>query len=95
MKVEQISYHKDETCACGSWLDHWYKFSDVEIHHCQASQCEEPVFCGAHVRKADSHDRNWYIVPLCETHSHSTYHVDMIMGTPLVLADASQTCEKE
>ena len=92
MKVENIDGTRDNNCKCGSWLEHWNKFSNEEIHHCQASGCTDAVKYGAHVQKADSHDRNWYIVPLCEMHSHSTYHVDIIVGTPLVSADPNETC---
>lgn len=92
MKIENIGNKIEELCGCGSWLDHWIKFSDEEIHHCQASACKDPVKYGVHVQKAGSHDRSWYIVPLCETHSQSTYHVDLIVGTQLVPADLSETC---
>ena len=92
MKIENISNKIEDTCNCGSWLEHWYKFSNEKINHCQASACTEPVKYGAHVQKADSHDRNWYIVPLCKSHSKSTYHVDLIAGTQLVSVDLTETC---
>ena len=94
MKVENIENRSNETCKCGSWLQHWKNYSDESVSHCSASGCENPVEVGVHVQKADSHDKNWYVVPFCSTHGHSTYHVDLVFSTKLVPANQSETCGK-
>ena len=94
MKVENIDCTKDNTCKCGSWLQHWKNYSDDSASHCSASGCENPMEVGVNVQKADSHDRDWYIVPFCEAHSHTTYHVDLVFTTKLVPANTSETCGK-
>jgi hypothetical protein len=49
---------------------------------------------GAHVMKADDHDNNWYIIPLCEDHSMQKGHdLEIVVSTVFVPADTKETCE--
>ena len=96
MKVTNINgtSQSTTTCACGSWLKHWEKFSGQEAKKCSAFLCFHTDLQGAHVQKADSSDRKWYIVPLCGKHNKATEDVDLRVGTVLVPANKSETCEK-
>lgn len=48
-----------------SWLDFWEKKTGKKASECGRSGCAKKATDGAHVQKADSDDRRWYIVPLC------------------------------
>jgi len=51
--------------VCGSWLNHWKNFSGQGIPaYCPVSSCFEKELVGAHVQKADSTDKKWYICPI-------------------------------
>jgi hypothetical protein len=85
------------TCNCGSWINHWDKFSpSPRSMFCVVKGCLEEVLEGAHVKKIDTGDDNWYIVPFCHRHNLAkdeeleipTYHY-------LVPADINETCDKE
>lgn len=46
-----------------SWLDYWEKKTGKKAGEC--GHCYEKAYVGAHVQKANSSDKSWYIVPLC------------------------------
>ena len=70
MKVKNINGTSDNTCKCGSWLDHWKKFSGQSLPtYCPETKCIQKPEVGAHVQKDSSTDSSWYIVPFCKTHN--------------------------
>jgi hypothetical protein len=94
MKVTNINGTSDNTCKCGSWLKHWEKYSGISVTYCSETSCLSKDIVGAHVQKADSDDKNWYIVPLCKTHNASDKDLD-IGSTKLISANTSETCAKK
>jgi len=48
-----------------SWLDYWEKQTGEKAYYCSALDCNNTDLVGAHVQKANSDDRSYYIVPLC------------------------------
>lgn len=67
-----------------TWLEYWENYVEVRMdpnrrYICPA--CEKAFyrheFDGCHVQKAQSHDRNWYIVPLCSSCNHRTDILDI------------------
>ena len=96
MKVKNIKGTSEKTCNCGSWLDHWTKFSGQQLpQSCREIRCAQKPEVGAHVQKADSTDSKTYIVPLCKTHNAETDKTLEIMdSTVLVSANISETCGK-
>lgn len=70
-----IFYYKDK---CG--------YSDIVSPSCaNILHNSIPADVGAHVRKADSSDGKWYIVPLCETCNAFSSDVEIDIGnTPMV-----------
>lgn len=96
MRVTNINGTSFNKCSCGSWLDHWKRFSGQPLPpYCQQSTCYEKPEVGAHVQKSASTDQKWYIVPLCKTHNSKTGESIEIMGSSvLVSANVQETCRK-
>ena len=96
MKVKNINGTSQNTCKCGSWLDHWKNFSGQSLsNYCSEKNCTEKPGVGAHVQKDSYADSNWYIVPLCKTHNGETgKSLDIVDSVKLVSANVSETCDK-
>ncbi|HNT16722.1 MAG TPA: hypothetical protein PKJ37_02345 [Acidobacteriota bacterium] len=94
MKIRNINGTSQNTCKCGSWLNHWKTYSHQEIPgRCPVQNCPERVLVGAHVQKADSDDNAWYIYPLCKGHNASTGHtLEVSDSYRLVSANIAGTC---
>jgi len=94
MRIANINGTSDDTCACGSWLAHWRKFSGQATGYCTVPGCLNKDLVGAHVQKALGWDANWYIVPLCNFHNQSKEELDVNDNFKLVPANRKETCEK-
>jgi len=94
MKIKNINGTSQTTCACGSWLKHWEKFSGQSVTYCPAGDCLKKDLVGAHVQKSDSPDNKWYIYPLCSAHNQSTGVLEVSDSYKLVSANKKETCEK-
>lgn len=95
MKVHNLNGTSDNKCSCGSWLQHYNNFVEIEATFCSNLSCCNVAKVGGHVQKYKSSDKGWYIVPLCEScNKKSSDSVIDIGGTELVPANKSLTCEK-
>jgi len=96
MKVKNINGTSQNACNCGSWLDHWKKFSGQSVPaYCPEKKCLKDPEVGAHVQKDSSTDKAWYIVPLCKTHNaEEAESLDISDHIELVSANISETCGK-
>lgn len=96
MTVNNINGTSTYTCNCGSWLDHWKKFSGQALPTwCSEKSCANKPEVGAHVQKAGYTDTAWYIVPLCSKHNAKTGEsLDLANYAVLVPANVSETCAK-
>jgi hypothetical protein len=96
MKVVNINGTSQNTCKCGSWLEHWKKFSGQTISKwCSEEKCIKAPEVGAHVQKDSSTDKSWYIVPLCNDHNGQTGKaLTLVESVTLVSANISLTCGK-
>ena len=94
MKVKKINGTSDNTCACGSWLEHWKKFSGQSLsQYCSERNCTDRPEVGAHVQKDNSTDTKWYIVPFCKAHNAETgKSLEIMDSVKLVSANVSETC---
>lgn len=93
--VKNINGTSDTDCKCGSWLQHWKKFTIQTVTYCSETSCMKTELVGAHVQKHNSTDNKWYIVPLCNAHNHvSSTSVLNVGATALVSANKSETCER-
>jgi hypothetical protein len=92
--ISNINGTSDNTCKCGSWLEHWKKFSGQAVpSFCPVEGCLGQSLLGAHVQKDSSYDRNWYIVPLCtkcNTMTGKSLKYNDVYK--LVSANVSETC---
>ncbi len=94
-KVKNINGTSNNTCKCGSWLQHWEKYSGLKANWCSEINClEKENLVGAHVQKADAIDTNWYIIPLCKSHNADTEEMNVMISNTLVLANIKLTCDK-
>lgn len=82
-------------CACGTWLDHWNKFSGQAAPvHCPLLMCVEKTEVGAHVHKEGSAGKT-YILPLCKRHASQPGETIVVNDyLPLVSANVTETCAK-
>lgn len=97
MIVRNINGTNDNSCKCGSWLEHWKKFSGRDLpSFCPEDKCSQKPEVGAHVQKENTTDTAWYIVPLCKSHSAETGK-SLTVGSwaMLVSANVSETCGKK
>jgi hypothetical protein len=95
MRLKNVNGTSGLKCGCGSWLDHWAKFSGQSIPtYCVESSCYEKQLVGAHVQKDSVSDRNWYIVPLCTKHNLKAESIIVGDHVVLVPANTSETCNK-
>lgn len=96
MKVKNINGTSDNTCKCGSWLDHWKKFSDQKVPtYCPETICTQKPEVGAHVQKDGSTDTSWYIIPLCAKHNgEKGKSLTVSDSVKLVPANVNNTCGK-
>ena len=96
MKVNNINGTGPNTCKCGSWLDHWKKFSGQSLPaYCPEVNCTQKPEVGAHVQKDSHYDTNWYIVPLCKACNGKTgKSLEISDSVKLVSANVSETCGK-
>ena len=94
MTARNINGTTDSHCKCGSWLNHWRKFSGGTALYCSEKNCVENYsLVGAHVQKP-APDKNWYIIPLCLSHNSSITDLEVSNTTIFVPANKSETCEK-
>jgi len=95
MKIKNINGTSQTTCACGSWLKHWEKFSWQKVPtYCPVDSCLKKDLVGAHVQKSDSFDNKWYIYPLCNAHNQHTGVLEVPDFYKLVSANKKETCLK-
>lgn len=94
MRVKNINGTSQNTCRCGTWLQHWRNLSGQYTVTCRALGCSRIDISGAHVQKDNSDDNRWYIVPFCVLHNRASHLVELEAGTALVSANKKETCEK-
>ena len=96
MKVTNINGTSDNTCTCGSWLDHWKKYSGSSVqNYCSEKSCITKPDCGAHVQKDSTTDTKWYIIPLCGKHNAKATSLEVVDSTIFIPANVSETCGKK
>lgn len=97
-KITNINGTSENTtqCKCGSWINHWKKYNGGQSvpTYCPETSCLEKELIGAHVQKANSTDKDWYIVPLCQKHNKSKEDLVITDSVNLAPANKSKTCDK-
>ena len=96
MKAKNINGRRQNSCKCGTWLDHWAKMCGQPLpKHCSEARCMGKPELGAHVQKDSSTDTNWYIIPLCVKHSIKAEIIEVADVTIFVSAQVADTCAKQ
>ena len=97
MKIKNVNEVTDEICACGSWLNHWKKFSGKPVpRFCSVIGCIRRPEVSALIRKDSSSDEDWYITLLCNEHeSQIGESLEVSDSTILVPANVTQTCGRD
>lgn len=96
MKVKNVNGRRQNSCRCGTWLDHWVKVCGRPLpQHCAATTCLGKPQLGGHVQKDSVTDTAWYIIPLCVKHSLRAASLEIVDTTNLVSAHVSETCAKQ
>ena len=90
---------KRPVCTCGSWLNHWEKFSQKKQRKCSIENCNELTYSGAHVTRPNAKNEKYknhsYILPMCNSHNNLQ---GKILSTKenctFVWANIKETCDK-
>ncbi len=94
IEIKNLNPNPHYSCACGSWLKHWEKFSMNKEPACAVANCTSCASVGTHVQLADSTDENWYVLPLCNEHAASTENLVVWKRYKLVPANTDLTCDR-
>ena len=72
MKIKNLSGTADCKLpnGCNSWKDFYIKRRRSWPSQCGCIYCNESAEVGAHVKKVDSSDNSWQIIPLCTYHNN-------------------------
>ena len=94
MKVRNIDARGAKECSCGSWLEHWRKYSNQALPTlCAEEKCQQKPEVGALVRIDRHGEHEWFVVPLCRRHGEELQHpLNILDHVALVSADVSKTC---
>jgi hypothetical protein len=92
-KVRHVAGTSDRTCGCGTWLEHFRKFTTGKTPLlCPVTDCFGNVEVGAHVYVLDSRgdtDMREFIVPMC--HSCNQTEVDLWIAGTIMHVTANKT----
>jgi hypothetical protein len=92
VRVKNVEEYEQNGCRCGTWLDHWKKFSYVKIQKCVVVGCSNIDLAGCPVIRSNPEDNNIYIIPLCKEHSQSKEELKILPSCPFVSANLKITC---
>jgi hypothetical protein len=93
--VRNLMGTSSRACFCGSWIEHWRRFSVGKRVTCARLGCSGRAEVGAHVHITDRRrGRGWWIAPLCKgcNHYRNRDHMLIDSRTSLVSANSNFTC---
>lgn len=72
MKVKNLNGTADRTppYGCSSWKEFYVRRRGFWPSSCSCMTCNQSAIVGAHVKKVDSYDNSWHIIPLCSYHNN-------------------------
>lgn len=90
----------DRVCSnCGTWLNHWLKYSSYNVGDCSILNCHNAAEVGAHVLRPKATaaiKACQYIIPMCRAHNSkaSSVYMKTKVGVDFVWANINETCSK-
>jgi uncharacterized protein YmfQ (DUF2313 family) len=80
MKVKNVNGSSRFPAPSGynSWLDYWEKQTGVSKSVCGVTGCSNKDLVGAHVQKAGSTDKSYYITPICRACNQRVDEFDVV-----------------
>lgn len=97
VKIKNANGTAGKSCGCGSWLQHWEKFSKKKSAKCSVHGCNQQAAVGAHITRPraenDAYKTAPYIVPMCASHNGQHGNTfDSKEGVTFVWANVTETC---
>ena len=88
-KVKNLNGTSDNKPPVGftSWKEYWIAIKGFWPSLCAAYGCYDAPDVGAHVKKVDSYDDDWYIVPLCSKHNNQRGEILYVESEKMVKAN--------
>lgn len=95
MRVLNLSEAGGGGCGCGTWLEHWERFSCQKANFCAVIGCDHKPETGAKVQK-EGEPAAVYIVPLCRACAarHGQW-LEIANGIHLVTTSLQETCGRK
>ena len=92
---KNIKGTSDRSCKCGSWKNHWIKYSGESWpEKCSVKGCNRDATLGAHVRNIYKDITGEYIIPMCDICNKRDTTFSIKQNTVPVPANKNKTCEK-
>lgn len=91
--IKNIQSASAPSCGCKTWLEHWTKESDQWLICCAEYSCTNPIHQGVLAQQAESHDEEWYVVPVCRKHAFRSDLID-VGNVRLVKANPNNCCKQ-
>lgn len=90
--VRNVRGTSGRTCACGSWLAHWFTETSSSRATCAVLGCSNEATVGAHVFEVTTvRGGNWkqFIVPMCHACNMSSADLEIDRRVALVSANTA------
>ncbi len=97
VQIKNANGTATRSCSCGSWLQHWEKYSKKKATKCSVAECSKQADVGAHITrpraKNDDYKTSPYIVPMCSSHNGQHGETfDSKEAVTFVWANVKETC---
>ena len=90
-KVRNINGTSKNRLSGQSWIGAWRSVSNSNRTRCAHIPCGKDAEVGAHVQIVDKRTGDqWYIVPLCKQHNHTTYQEEFYIERSCTLVTANK-----
>ena len=88
--VKNLEGTSKRKCKCGSWIEHWRKFTGLNWSRCAVMNCGKKAEVGAHVIGMDERmKKQWWIAPFCKTHNFYKMKEMVYLDSRTVMASAN------
>ncbi len=95
MRVKNLHNTSGKTCSCGSWTNHWEKYSGARNwpQKCGTKGCDNGPAVGAHVKQVGTGNHLHYIAMLCRgCNNRFGQELELESYVKLAPANIRETC---